>query len=301
MPGTCSRARIEGRALPAGRARETPEHVQLRACAQPDAVEDGEPDGDADALLHAHEHHGEQRHRRQRELEEVEAGDGDQVPHAEQPQGDEDQDGGQRRQRHVPEHVGEGDEHEDERGGPQGARLGPAAGGGDGAGAGRAGVDRERPHEAGHDAAGADPEEVAPGVDVVVAALGEATGGRRGLGHDDQRHHGGERCQASQRRPGQTGQPEVGCPGLDGAEHRDPVGLEAEGSDQRRGADQADQRGRDPAVEPCTDEHDGQDTDADGERPPVHLVQVGEHVAHTVLVACRRSGAGRRIRAAGGR
>ena len=56
-----------------------PEHVELGPGAQADPVEDGQPDGDGDALLHADEHHGEQRDRGQRELEEVEAGDGAQV------------------------------------------------------------------------------------------------------------------------------------------------------------------------------------------------------------------------------
>ena len=85
--------------------RDAPEHVQLGAGAQPDAVEDGQPDGDADALLHADQDHGEQRHRGQPELEEVEAGDGAQIARLEEPQRDEDEDGGQRRQRHVLEDI----------------------------------------------------------------------------------------------------------------------------------------------------------------------------------------------------
>ena len=111
--GQLGRVDVGRERRPAGGAREPPEHVQLRAGAQSDPVEDGQPDRDADALLHPDEGHGEQRDRGQPELEEVEAGDGAQVAGLEEPDGDEDQDGGQRRQRHVLEDVGDGDEEDD--------------------------------------------------------------------------------------------------------------------------------------------------------------------------------------------
>ena len=93
--------------------------------------------------------------------------------HVEEPQRDEDEDGGQGRQRHVPQHAGDRDEQHHHDGRAERAGLGASPGRGDGAGARRAGVDRERTREAGHDAAGADGEEVAAGVDVVAALLGE--------------------------------------------------------------------------------------------------------------------------------
>ena len=85
-------ARVQRRALPARGPRDAPEHVQLRPGAEADAVEDGQADGDADALLHPDQHDGEERHRRQPELEEIEAGDGREVAPVEEPEGDEDED-----------------------------------------------------------------------------------------------------------------------------------------------------------------------------------------------------------------
>ena len=129
----------------------------------------------------------------------------------EEPDRDEDQDGGQRRQGNVLQDVRERDEDDHRRCGAEWARLGPAARGGDGAGAGRAGVHRERPHEPRHHVAGADGEEVAPGVDVVAALVGEGPGRRRGLGHDDEAHHGSQRRQTPQRRPREPGRARSGA------------------------------------------------------------------------------------------
>ena len=175
--------------------------MQLRTGAQADAVEDGEADGDTDPLLHADDDDGEERHRRQCEFEAVEAGNGHQVLDTEQPQSDEDQDGGQRRQGHIPEHVRKGDEDDDHRCRPKGTRLGAAPGIDDGTGVRRAGVDREGAHQAGHDAARADTEEVASHVNLVAIPLGEGPRRGCGLGHDDERHHGGQGRQAHERRP----------------------------------------------------------------------------------------------------
>ena len=109
---------------PTGGPRQTSQHVQLGARAQSDPVQDGQPDRDTDALLHPDEDHGEQRHRGQPELEEVEAGDGAQIGRLEEPDRDVDQDGGQRRERHVLEDIGDGDEQDDRRGPPRALRPG---------------------------------------------------------------------------------------------------------------------------------------------------------------------------------
>ena len=78
-PGSSAAAGLGRERRPTGGARDPPEDVQLGAGAQADPVQDGQADGDADALLHADQDHGEQRHGGQAELEEVEAGDGTQV------------------------------------------------------------------------------------------------------------------------------------------------------------------------------------------------------------------------------
>ena len=128
------------------------------------------------------------------------------------------------------------------------------------------------------------PRKSRPDVDVIVALLGKGARRGGGLGEDDQRHHRGQRRQASERRPRQSGQPEVGHAGVHRAQHGDAMSLEVEGAHQRRGDDEADQCSRDAAVG-ARAHHEGQDPEADGERPPVHLVEVGEHVGHPVLVA----------------
>ena len=197
-PGTCSALGSSAERCPAGRAREAPQHVQLRAGAQTDAVEDGEPDGDPDPLLHADQHHGEQRDRRQAELEEVEAGDGDQVPHAGTAAG-RCRSGWRRawpaarprarRRRGCRTITSSAAPRAPACVRPPAVATAPVRGG-----LALTGNDPTRPAD---DAAGADPEEVAPGVDVVAALLGEGAGGRGRLGDDDQRHDGGQRSQAS--------------------------------------------------------------------------------------------------------
>ena len=101
--------------------------MELGASAQPDAVQDRQPDRDGDALFHPDEDHRQQRHRGEPELEEIEAGDGTQVARFEEPDRHEDQDGRERRQGHVFEDIGHGDEQDDDQCRPERARLGAAA------------------------------------------------------------------------------------------------------------------------------------------------------------------------------
>ena len=120
-----------------------------------------------------------------------------------------------------------------DRGRAERAGLGAPAGRGDRAGPRRAGVDRERADQAGHDAPGADAEEVAAGVDVVAALVREGPRRGRGLGDDDERHHRGQRRQALQGRPRQAGQADRGRARLDRTEHRHAVRLQVERGHQR--------------------------------------------------------------------
>ena len=103
--GLLHRIRLSRQRRPTGRPRHAPEDVELRPGTESDAVEDGQPDRDADPLFHPDQHDHEQRDRRQRELEQVEAGDRHEVAPLEEPEGHEDEHGGQRGQRHVLEHA----------------------------------------------------------------------------------------------------------------------------------------------------------------------------------------------------
>ena len=88
------------------------------------------------------------------------------------------------------------------------------------------------PSEAGHDAAGADSEEVAADVHLVVSLVGERAGSRRRLGYDDQRDDGGDRRHAAQCRPGQPRQPELRRTMSKRAQHRDAMCVKSERSDE---------------------------------------------------------------------
>ena len=124
--------------------------------------------------------------------------------------------------------LGDRDEEDHRHRGAQRTRLRAAAGGDDRAGPGRAGVDREGADQPRHDAAGTDAHEVAPGVDVVAALIGEGARRGGGLGHDDERDDGRERRQVAHRGPRQAGEPEVGGASVDGAEHGDAVRLQVQ-------------------------------------------------------------------------
>ena len=73
----------------------------------------------------------------------------------------------------------------------------------------------------------------------------------------------------------------------DGTQHGHTPRREVERADQRGGADQGHQRGGDAAVDPVTDRHEGQDAEADAERPAVDLAQMRQDVPDPVLVAPR--------------
>ena len=158
----------------------------------------------------------------------VEAGDGDagRVQWKSRKR-DEDEDGGQRRQRHVLEHPGERDEQEHAGGGAQGAGLGATARRDQAPVRGGLAFTGKEPTSPATTLPAPTPRKSRPGVDVVAALLGEGPRGRRSLGHDDEGHHGGQRGEAPQRGPRQPGQPEVGRPALDrgrGRRRRGPAG-----------------------------------------------------------------------------
>ena len=139
---------------------------------------------------------------------------------------DVDQHSGQRGQRHVLQDIGDGDEQDDHQRRPERAGLGAAPGRDDSPGPGWTGVDGERAHETREHAPRADAEEVAAGVGVVAALIGEGARGGRRLGHDDQRDDRRQRRQAFERGPRQPRQPDVRGAALDGAEHGDTVRLQ---------------------------------------------------------------------------
>ena len=149
---------------------------------------------------------------------------------------------------------------------PEQAGLGATPGRDHSAGPRRAGVDGERSDQAGHHAPGTDGQEITPGVDVVAALFCEGAGRRRGLGHDDERHHGGEWRQALDVGPGEPVEPHRWHARLDRAEDGHAVRLEVEDGDQDRRADQPDQRARDAPVEPDGHRRHEQHADADGRR-----------------------------------
>ncbi len=152
-----------------------------------------------------------------------------------------------------------------------------------------AGVDRERADEAGQDAAGADGEEVTPGVDVVLTLRGEGPRRRGGLGDDHEGDHPGQRDELAHRRPRQSREPEVGRAGVDGAEHGDAVGLQVEDVHEDDRADQGDQGAGDAPVDAGRDDHDGHHAEAHEQRPDAGPRRGGRiDVEEAVLVRAAR-------------
>ena len=133
------------------------------------------------------------------ELERIKARDREQIAAMEDPRCDEQEHPGQGRHWHILQHPCGGYEQHDRCRGAETGRLRASGRRRDGRGSRRACVHGKRADEAGHDAAGAHPEEVAADVHLVASLVGERAGSRRRLGHDHQRDDGGDRRHAAQR------------------------------------------------------------------------------------------------------
>ena len=148
-PGDLGDALVRAQWCPARRAHDPSKDMQLGTRAEAGAVEDSQPDGHCDPLLHPDQGNGEQRDRRQAELEQIEASDGDEVAEREDPSGHEEEHRRERRLGHVPEQTrcrNQGD-HCCRCAKP--GCLGSSARRYHGRGSRRAGVHRERAGEAG--------------------------------------------------------------------------------------------------------------------------------------------------------
>ena len=254
---------------PARSAADAAEDVKLGASAEPGTVEDGEPDGDANALFDADERYGQERDHSQHELESVEASDGGDVAAMKDTRGHEDQHSRQRRERDIFQQTCGWHEKCQSDCSPETCSLSAAARRGHDCRPGRTRVHGKRAADTGEDAAYSYPDKVTSDVHLVAALVGKGPSCRCRLAEDYESDDSCNRGDTSQGRPRQADQPKAWCSVGEAAEHAHAVTVQTENADKDRGPNERHKRARKLVVHSRCYGHEGKGHKADAQSPAI--------------------------------